>query len=367
VAGEKLGITLSRYVYEEQRQHPEATGELTGILNQIALAGKVVSREINKAGLVEILGFTGMKNVQGEEVRRLDEYANDIFVAAFDHPGHFCIMASEEEADPIPIPDRHESGGYSIAFDPLDGSSNIDVNITVGTIFGVHRKVSSTPRGSAEDLLQPGRDLVAAGYVVYGSSTMLVLSTGNGVSGFTLDPSVGEFLLSHPVIRCPEEGKIYSCNEGNSPFWSRGVCEYLKHVKRLDPEAGHPYSTRYVGSLVADIHRTLLYGGIFLYPADIKSDKTAKGKLRLLYECAPLGFLLEHAGGAASTGRSRIVDVQPTEIHMRVPFFAGSRKNVEELERFIAKYDDEDAEARAQGQAGSRVNGGAVSAPGRRP
>lgn len=340
MASDALGITLTRHLFEEQLGHPQATGELTGILNQIALASKIMSRKVNRAGLADVLGYTGEENVQGEEVRRLDELANDVFIAAFDHLGHFCVMASEEVDDAIPIPDQYQCGHYSIAFDPLDGSSNIDANVSVGTIFAIHHKVSPGPRGDNQDLLQCGSRLVAAGYVVYGSSTMLVMSTGNGVHGFTLDPEIGEFLLSHPGIRIPERGKIYSCNEGNYPYWSEGVRRYIDYIKAPDKESGRPYSTRYIGSMVADIHRTLLYGGIFMYPADTKKnpDKPAP-KLRLLYECSPMAFLLEHAGGAASTGRGRVLDVTPEGLHQRVPFFGGSLLNVREVEEFIDRYD----------------------------
>ncbi len=334
----KLGITLTRHIYEMQREHPQATGELSGILNQVTLAAKVIGREVNKAGLAEILGLTGEKNIQGEEVKKLDEFANDVCLAAFDHSGHFCIMASEEMEDPEPIPSQFPAGRYAIAFDPLDGSSNIDVNVSIGTIFAVHRKVSHGPRGTKEDLLQPGRRLVAAGYVVYGSSTMLVMSTGNGVHGFTLDPSVGEFLQSHPDIRIPKRGQIYSVNEGNYPYWSDGVQKYVNYIKKRDASTGRPYSSRYIGSMVADMHRTLLYGGIFMYPKDRKDPTKPVGKLRLLYECAPMAFLTEQAGGAATTGREPILDVRPTDLHQRVPFFAGSLEDVAEVESFIRKY-----------------------------
>ncbi|MHB0981472.1 MAG: class 1 fructose-bisphosphatase [Thermoleophilia bacterium] len=335
----KLGMTLTRHIYEGQREHPEATGELTGILNQIALAAKIVSREVNKAGLAEVLGLTGKENVQGELVRKLDQFANDVFIAAFNHMGHFCIMVSEEVSDPIEIPEKYAGGQYSICFDPLDGSSNIDANVSVGSIFAIFHKVSPGVRGTLEDLLQPGRKVAAAGYVVYGPSTMLVMSTGHGVHGFTLDPSVGEFLESHHDIRLPAKGTIYSANEGNYPYWSDGVRRYVSHVKQHDPETGRPYSSRYVGSMVADIHRTLLYGGIFLYPADSKDPTKTHGKLRLLYECVPMAYLIEQAGGAASTGTRPILDVQPTQVHQRSPFFGGSRENVAELERFIAGHD----------------------------
>ncbi len=339
MASGKIGVTLTRHVYEEQKLHPQATGELSGILNQIALAAKIVSREVTKAGLVEILGLTGEQNVQGEQVKKLDEFANDVFIAAFDHCGHFCVMASEEVDGPIPIPPQFQKGRYCIAFDPLDGSSNIDVNVSIGTIFAVHHKVTDAEDGCPDDLLQGGRKLVAAGYVVYGSSTMLVLSTGNGVHGFTLDPSVGEFLESHPDIRIPPRGRVYSVNEGNYPYWSEGVRRYVDHLKERDKASGRPYGARYIGSMVADMHRTLLTGGIFMYPADTKDPKKPHGKLRLLYECNPMAFLVEHAGGAASTGRGPVLDVEPVALHQRVPFFAGSVENVRELEAFIARYD----------------------------
>lgn len=355
----KIGMTLTRHIYEGEREHPEATGELTGILNQIALASKIVSREVSKAGLAHILGFTGKENVQGEDVRKLDVFANDVFVAAFNHLGHFCIMLSEEVQEPIEIPERYTGGQYAICFDPLDGSSNIDANVSVGSIFGIYHKISPGEGGTKEDLLQPGRALAAAGYVVYGSSTMLVMSAGHGVHGFTLDPSVGEFLESHHDIRIPERGTIYSANEGNYPYWSEAVRSYISYVKQLDSAGGRPYSSRYIGSMVADVHRTLLYGGIFMYPADSKDPKKPHGKLRLLYECAPMAYLIEQAGGAASTGSGPVLDVAPTEVHQRVPFFAGSRENVEELERFIARYDD----ARTGKAVGSSNEGTALAAP----
>ncbi|UCF30508.1 MAG: class 1 fructose-bisphosphatase [bacterium] len=335
----KIGINLTRHIFEKQREYPEATGELTGILNQIAFAAKIVSREVNKAGLVEILGLTGDKNIQGEEVQKLDDFANEVFINILAKSGHFCVLASEEVPDVIPIPDGYISGHYSIAIDPLDGSSNIDVNVNIGTIFSIHRRTSEGEKGCADDLMQAGRKQVAAGYVVYGSSTMLVMSTGNGVHGFTLDPSVGEFLESHPDIQIPSRGKTYSINEGNYPYWSGGVRHYIDHLKKKDKESGTPYGARYIGSMVADMHRTLLKGGIFMYPADNKDPKKPHGKLRLLYECAPMAFLCEHAGGAASTGTGPVLDVVPTELHQRVPFFAGSTEDVRELERFIADYD----------------------------
>lgn len=342
MADKKIGINLTRHIYETQKEHPEATGELTGILNQIAFAAKVVSREVNKAGLVEILGLTGQENIQGEEVQKLDEFANEVFLNILGRSGHFCVMATEEEADIIHIPKGYKRGNYSIALDPLDGSSNIDVNVNIGTIFSIHKKVSEGEKGGKEDLMQPGRLIVGAGYVVYGSSTMLVMSTGNGVHGFTLDPSVGEFLESHPDIRIPDKGNTYSINEGNYPYWTTGVRTYIDFLKEKDKESGRPYSGRYIGSMVADMHRTLLKGGIFMYPADKKDPKKPQGKLRLLYECSPFAFLAEHAGGAASTGTIPILDVVPEDLHQRVPFFAGSAHDVRQVEEFVQKYDEDE-------------------------
>jgi fructose-1,6-bisphosphatase I len=320
---------------EEQKLHAQATGDFSGLLQQIMLAGKLISREVNKAGLAEILGLTGDENVQGEEVRKLDVYANEVLIKALDHCGHLCIMASEENEEPIEIPERFHCGKYVVAFDPLDGSSNIDANVNIGTIFSIHRKVSHGERGELTDLLQPGHRQVAAGYIIYGPSTMLVYSTGSGVHGFTLDPSIGEFLLSHPNIQMPKSGQYYSCNEGNALYWSEPTRKYIEYLKGTDNRRGKPYSTRYIGSLVADFHRTLLYGGIFLYPADYKDPKKPKGKLRLLYEAAPLAFLAEQAGGRATTGTERMLDIVPSNLHERVPLIIGSHDDVLEAEQFL--------------------------------
>ena len=330
-----IGINLTRHIYETQKEHPQATGEFTGILNQLSFAAKIVSREVRKAGLVEILGLTGQKNVQGEEVQKLDDFANRVFLSILGRSGHFCVMASEEEEKPVPIPHGHPRGNYAIALDPLDGSSNIDVNVNIGTIFSIHRRVSSEGEGCEKDLMQSGRKLAAAGYVAYGSSTMLILSTGNGVDGFTLDPSVGEFLLSHPQIRVPAKGKDYSINEGNYPYWMPGVRKFIDYLKEKDKATGRPYSSRYIGSMVADMHRTLLRGGIFMYPADLKDPKKPHGKLRLLYECAPMAFLSEQAGGAASTGFERILEVVPSSLHQRTPLIIGNREDVATYEAFV--------------------------------
>lgn len=333
----KIGIPLSRHIMEEQKLHAQATGDFSGLLQQVLLAGKIIGREVNKAGLAQILGFTGEENVQGEHVRKLDVYANDVIIKALDHCGYLAIMASEENEEPIEIPDQFNAGKYVMAFDPLDGSSNIDANVNIGTIFSIHRKISHGERGDRTDLLQPGHRQVAAGYIVYGPSTMFIYSTGNGVHGFTLDPSVGEFLLSHPNIQMPETGRYYSCNEGNAIYWNEPTRKYVEHLKGTENRHGKPYSTRYIGSLVADFHRTLLYGGIFLYPADFKDPKKPKGKLRLLYEAAPLAFLAEQAGGRATTGTERILDIVPAGLHDRVPLIIGSSADVLEAESFLKK------------------------------
>jgi fructose-1,6-bisphosphatase I len=317
-------VTLGRQIVEQERLYPEATGAFSNILYDIALAAKIISREVNRAGLVDILGSAGRFNIHGEDVRKLDEFANDVVFNALDHTGNLCVMASEEVDDPIPIPDEFPCGNYVLLHDPLDGSSNIDANVSLGTIFSIHRKVSKGERGGLEDLLQPGHRQLAAGYIVYGSSTMLVYTTGAGVHGFTLEPSIGEFLLSHPDMRIPDPGKkIYSVNEAYYKRWSPG------QQKAVDVLKDEGYSLRYIGSLVADFHRTLLYGGVFMYPADSKSPK---GKLRLLYEAAPLAMVIEEAGGASSEGTRSILQVEPSELHERTPLYLGSKSVVEKVE-----------------------------------
>ena len=324
------GMTLSRFIVECQQRYPDATGQFTGLLLELTIAAKLISREVNKAGLVDVLGGTGKTNVQGEHVMKLDDFANDVLVKVLDHTGHLCIMASEEMADPIPIPQQFRKGPYVFVFDPLDGSSNIDANVNIGTIFGIYRRRDPVEGqdGTLGDLLQPGRALVCAGYIVYGPSTMLVYSTGQGVHGFTLDPSVGEFLLSHPNIQTPARGKIYSANEGNYQYWSAETRAYLNYLKSEHKEERRPYSARYIGSLVADFHRNLIYGGIFMYPADHKEAKASRGKLRLLYEANPLAYIAEQAGGAATDGEQPILDLEPQDLHQRVPLFIGSREDV---------------------------------------
>ena len=331
----QIGIPLNRHIMEQQRGYPGATGDFTSLLTQVALAAKIISREVSKAGLVNILGFTGEKNVQGEAVKKLDVFANEKMIEALTYSGRVCVMGSEEEAEPIGLPPGVPRGHYVALFDPLDGSSNIEAAITIGTIFSIHRRVSSGADGALEDLLQPGHQQVAAGYVVYGSSTMLVYTTGKQVDGFTLDPSVGEFLLSHPNIQIPPRGNTYSANEGNYPYWHPDMQRYMDYIHEKDPASKRPYSSRYVGSLVADFHRTLLYGGVFLYPADSKDPKTPTGKLRLLYEASPLAMVVQAAGGKASTGTANILDVQPDRLHQRVPLIIGSREEVTLAEDFL--------------------------------
>lgn len=332
-------ITIERHILDQQRFFPRATGEFTYLLYDIALAAKIISREVSKAGLAEILGLAGEVNVQGEQVMKLDVFANETMIRMNDHTGRLCAMASEENPDVIPIPERFPCGKYVLIFDPLDGSANIDVNVSIGTIFSIHRKVSDERRGTLEDFLQPGYKQVAAGYILYGSSTMMVYTTGQRVHGFTLDPSVGEFLLSHPNIQIPSRGKYYSVNEGNYHYWSEGVRRYVDCLKASDEATGRPYSGRYIGTLVADFHRNLLAGGLFMYPADTRDPEKPRGKLRLLYEAAPLAFIVEQAGGRASDGTQDIMHIQPESLHQRVPLFIGSREGVDEAEQFIREFE----------------------------
>lgn len=331
-------VTIERYIQEEQLAFPEATGALTNLLYDLALAAKIIASNTTRAGLSQILGSTGTVNVHGDTVQKLDEFAELTIYRLNDHTGRLAVMASEEEDDIIPIPDHYPTGKYVLLYDPLDGSSNIDVNVSVGTIFAIHRRKSESGPGTLEDCLQAGRSLVAAGYVIYGSSTMLVYSAGKGVHGFTLDPRVGEFLLSHPNIRIPDKPKYYSVNQGNERYWSTGVQKFTDWLQGDNPERKE-LSLRYIGSLVADFHRNLLMGGIFYYPSDNKDPKKPGGKLRLLYEAAPLAFLVEQAGGKASDGSTRILDIEPTKLHERVPLYIGSKSLVEKAEEFIRQYD----------------------------
>lgn len=332
----KKFVTLYRHIIDQERKHPKATGELSDLLADIALACKLISLEVNRAGLIDILGFTGDQNVHGEIVKKLDVFAHDTLVNAMKASGHLCAVASEESEDFIPIDDQYMGrrimSKYICHFDPLDGSSNIDANISIGTIFSIYKRVTSSGPGKIEDVLQVGSKQVAAGYVIYGSSTIMVYTTGEGVHGFTLDPTVGEFLLFHENITIPKRSKTYSVNEGNYSKWDDKLRKYIDDVKADNPENGRPYSSRYVGSLVADFHRNLLYGGIFLYPAD---KKNVNGKLRLMYEANPLAFIVEQAGGRASNGKCRIVNIMPENLHQRTPLFIGSEEDVKELEKYL--------------------------------
>ena len=327
-------ITLDEFTIQQLRNFPQATGELSGLLRDIGLAAKRVNVEVNKAGLVDILGNTGGINVQGEEVKKLDEFANDQFVGVLRH-GISCAGIASEEMDDIVVFDDPISNNskYICMFDPLDGSANIDVNISIGTIFSIYRRVTEKGKpAELQDFLQPGIMQIAAGYVIYGSSTIFVYATRRGVNGFTLDPSIGEYSLSHPDIKCPESGKIYSVNHGHFFRYEENVKKYIDTCQKKNNITGGPYTQRYIGSMVADVHRNLIKGGIFMYPAT--TDKP-KGKLRLLYECNPFAFIVEVAGGKATNGKERILDVQPKELHQRTPFFVGSIKMMEELEGFL--------------------------------
>ncbi len=334
----KVGITITEHILSQQRENPEATGAFTTLLHELIVAAKVISREVNKAGLVDILGGIGVTNVQGEQVQKLDVFANRVIIERMRHIGQLCCMGSEELADPIAIPAPYPKGSYVLLFDPLDGSSNIDVNVSIGTIFGIYKRKSSAAECDflMSDLLQPGYQQVAAGYFIYGSSTMMVYTTGSGVHGFTLYPSVGEFLLSHENIRIPPKGKTYSVNEGNFPYWDERTRALIDYFKAKDKKTGRPYTARYVGSLVADFHRNLLKGGIFLYPADNKDPKKATGKLRLMVEANPLAMVVEQAGGYASDGRGPILRIEPRELHQRVPLYIGSREDVELAEAYLS-------------------------------
>lgn len=326
--------TLNEFIIQRQAEYPYAKGELSRLLHHLGIAAKIVHKKVNKAGLVDVLGSAGDVNVQGEDQKKLDVFADDQFISALKASGECCGIASEENQEIITFDDDlANDGNYIFLMDPLDGSSNIDVNVSIGTIFSIYRRIS--PRGekpTLEDFLQKGTEQVASGYIIYGSSTMMVYTTGHGVNGFTLDTSIGEFCLSHPNIKTPENGKIYSINEGNYLKFPQGVKQYIKHCQVKDKATGRPYSSRYIGSLVADFHRNLLKGGIFIYP---QTDSAPNGKLRLLYECKPLAFIIEQAGGFATDGARRIMEIQPDTLHQRVPFYIGSKKMVEKLEEFL--------------------------------
>lgn len=332
-------MTLGQFIIEKQADFPYAKGELSRLLRDIGIAAKIVHREVNKAGLVEILGETGETNVQGEKVKKLDVFANEQFIAALKAGGEVCAIASEENEDIIPIDTEiSKSAKYVVAMDPLDGSSNIDVNVSVGTIFSIYRRLSLKGPGTLEDFMQRGTEQVAAGYIIYGSSCMLVYTTGKGVNGFTLDPSIGEFCLSHPNMQTPVKGNVYSINEGNYLHFPDGVKKYIKYCQEEDKGTNRPYSSRYIGSGVADIHRNLITGGIYIYPVTTKSPK---GKLRLLYECNPLAFLIEQAGGKATDGEKRIMEIPVKELHQRTPLFLGSSDMVNKAMEFMTRFSAE--------------------------
>ena len=325
--------TLGQFIIERQADFPYAKGELSRLLRDIGIASKIVNREVNKAGLVDILGEHGTTNIQGENVKKLDVYANEQFIFALGSGGETGAIASEENDDVVPITTEvSRNAKYIVCVDPLDGSSNIDANVSIGTIFSIYRRIDLDKPLTKTDFFQQGTAQVAAGYVVYGSSTMLVYTTQHGVNGFTLDPSIGEFCLSHPDMKCPDTGTIYSINEGNYAQFPEGVKRYIKYCQVEDDATSRPYSSRYIGSLVADFHRNLLKGGIFLYPSTAKSPK---GKLRLLYECNPLAFIIEQAGGKASDGQHRILELTPTSLHQRTPLFIGSARMVTKAEEFM--------------------------------
>lgn len=322
-------VTLHEFIVRKQKDFPFASGELSRLLNDIALAAKIVSNDVRKAGLVDhILGAQGGQNVQGEDQQKLDVVADQAFINAFQNGGEVCGIASEENDDFLAFEsERAQNANYVVLFDPLDGSSNIDVNVSIGTIFSIYRRLSPCgTKPNLQDMLQPGTAQVAAGYVLYGSSTILVYSTGNGVNGFTLDPAIGEFFLSHPDLRMPENGRLYAVNEGNLNDFDPQLRAYLAYCQSHENQTGKPYSGRYIGSLVADFHRNLIKGGIYIYPA---VPAAPQGRLRLLYECNPLAFIAEQAGGLATDGNQRILDIQPTELHQRVGFYIGSKLMVE--------------------------------------
>jgi len=330
----KINQSLGEFIIENQGEFKYSSGELSRLINSIRLAAKVVNHKVNKAGLVDILGAAGDMNVQGEDQQKLDVFANEVFINTLTNREIVCGIASEEEDDFITIKGRNEKNDnkYVVLIDPLDGSSNIDVNVSVGTIFSIFRRI--TPSGTPvtiDDFLQPGINQVAAGYIVYGTSTMIVYTTGHGVNGFTLNPAIGTYYLSHPNMRFPENGHIYSVNEGNYVHFPQGVKDYIKYCQK--EEEDRPYTSRYIGSLVSDFHRNMIKGGIYIYPS---TSKDPKGKLRLLYECNPMAMIAEQAGGKASNGFQRILEIQPTSLHQRVPFFSGTTKMVEKAEEFMA-------------------------------
>jgi fructose-1,6-bisphosphatase I len=330
--------TIERHILEQQRRFPSATGELTSLLYDMALAAKIIARETTRAGLAGVLGMTDTENSYGERQQKLDVFADQVIFRMNDHTQRLCAMASEEHEDLLVIPAHYGTGKYVLLYDPLDGSSNIDVNVSIGTIFAIHRKISTGTGGTLQDVLQPANRLVAAGYVIYGSSTMMVYTTGQGVHGFTLDPSVGEFLLSHEDIRIPDPPKFYSANQGYEQLWGEGVRRYTRWLQGMEEPLRPPLGQRYIGSMVSDFHRNLLQGGIFYYPPEPDGPRWM-GKLRLMFEAQAFAFLAHHAGGACSDGVGPILDLQPHHLHQRVPVFVGNRDLVAQADTFVARYD----------------------------
>lgn len=345
----KQVTTLGQFIIEKQNDFPYAKGELSRLLRDIGIAAKIVNREVNKAGLVDILGDQGATNIQGESQKKLDVYANEQFIAALSSGGECCIVASEENDDMVRIDSEvSKNAKYIVAIDPLDGSSNIDCNVAVGTIFSIYRRKSKDGLASLEDVLQKGTYQVAAGYIIYGSSTMLVYTTGKGVNGFTLDPSIGEFCLSHPNLKIPKDGIIYSINEGNYVHFPDGVKQYIKYCQVEDKATSRPYTSRYIGSMVADIHRSIIKGGVFIYPT---TSSAPNGKLRLMYECNPMAFIIEQAGGKASDGFSRILDLEVDSLHQRSAIFIGSENMVTKAEEFMKAHSAHLSNQLANGKA----------------
>jgi fructose-1,6-bisphosphatase I len=334
-------ITIERHIQEQQRKFPHATGKFTEMLQDMALAAKLIARETTRAGLANILGASDGVNSFGERQQKLDLYADDVIFKMNDHTGRVCAMVSEEHEDLIDIPPHYDTGNYVLIYDPLDGSSNIDVNVSIGTIFSIHRKYTRGERGTIDDVLQEGKRLLAAGYVIYGSSTMMVYTTGNGVHGFTLDPAIGEFILSHPDIRIPDQPKYYSVNQGNEKYWTMGVRRYTKWLQGIEGEGHEPLGHRYIGSMVSDIHRNLLQGGVFFYPATMQDPSKPYGKIRLMYEAQALAFIAQQAGGYASDGIGDVLDIKPHALHQRVPFFVGNEALVRRAEAYIREHDGE--------------------------
>lgn len=324
--------TLTRFILEKQASYPQASGEFSSLMTQVGVVGKMIARDLRRAGLIDVLGGTGSTNVQGEDVKKLDDIANETFIRVFQYSGLVCALASEEMEKPVYLPENCPQGKYLLVFDPLDGSSNTDVNMPLGSIFSVLRHQRGTKTPVESDLIQDGAEQVAAGYIMYGSSTMLVFTSGQGVHGFTLDPGVGEFLLSHENVNMPSKGKVYAVNEGNYQKWQPEMQQFIDFLKAEDKDTGRPYSSRYSGCLAADVHRILLGGGVYLYPGEIKKPE---GKLRLLYEANPLAMVIEQAGGRASTGMQPILQVKATTLHQRVPLIIGSREEVTHCEQSL--------------------------------